>query len=344
MHRATRRAWPLMTVLFGLSACAINQLRVESARGVAGAATVATAATRSYLDQVDAAQVRVSLDLIALDPNCTDRSFVQRTPQLALVRDPAQPPRGWLCRPQASAATFPQFIRIGPVTPELEPTLAAVDALGAYGAAITDMLDEEAPDPAKQLADAFELARSAELLLRTGFGGTALVPAADDKRLIAVTGFISLIATLDRERDQVRRLRIIASETDSTALIAALREHLSNWETSRKSSAGLSYVIAGTLYGHSARVDPPLPAAVRRAYAAAYYSSSAPLIQNAKLHVVLDRSLGELADTDIEYRAALADYPRLSAKQKKRLRELTRARLIAVFSALTNVITAAKGI
>lgn len=326
-----------------LSSCAMNPLRIETARDVAGSAQVAVAATRSYLDTVEEARLRASLDVIGLDPNCVAGAYMLRNPKLTQVRDPRTPPRGWLCSATKRPDTNPVPLAVGPITPELEPTLALVEALGSYADAITKIVDQKDPDPGKDLTDAFRLARAAEDLLRVGIGGTAVLPAADDQRLAAVTGFINLIALLDRERDQVEKLRILTQEKETGALITAMRDHLANWELSRKTNANLSYVIAGLMYGRSSQIDPPLPAATRRDYADAYFAASEPLISSAKLQPALDRSLAEVADADVELRDTLASNPRLTDKQKQRLSELTRERLITVFNSLTKLLTAAKG-
>lgn len=334
----------LMVLTAAVGACTINQLRVEEARTVAVSAKASTAATRVYLDQVDAARIRASLELVGLDPNCRDGAFNLRRPRIEQVRDVARPPRGWFCASTMSPATVRAPIRIGPIASDLEPTLALVDSLGAYGDALTEIVDAKAPDPGKKLADAFALARSAEQLLRTGIGGTAVVPKPDDPRLAAVTGFVTLIAQLDREQDQVRRLRLLADETESQQLIDALRSHLAQWEASRLSSAAVSRGAADILFSISAGIDPPLPSKVRRDFAAASFAVTAPAVQDAKLAPALDKALGEFADNDTAFRAALLANPLLDDRQKKRLAELTRQRLIAVFDSLTALILAAKGL
>ena len=343
MVAATRRAWPLMVVLFGLSACAINQFRVESARGVAASAAVAAAATRSYLDEVDAARIRVALDIIALDPNCQNGAYFLDSPAIERLTDPARPPRGWLCVRDKTSATSARAV-IGPAAPELAPTLALIDALGDYGAAITKIVDDKQPHPAKDLADALKLAGAAEGLLRAGFGGTPLVPAADDKRLAAVSGFIELIQEIQSDKDRAERLTRLAGESESGELIAALQDHVRIWERARASSAGFSRTIAVTVYGASARIDPPLPAKERRDYAAALYAADANLAQGATLAPAIDETLEALANEDQAFRNSLGNPPHLNADQQRRLGELTRARLIAVFDALTSVMTAAKGL
>lgn len=343
MRTTARRTWPLVAALLALSGCATNQLRVESGRGVAASAAVAAAATRAYLDEVDAARIRVGLDIIALDPNCQNGAYFLTSPAIGRLTDPARPLRGWLCAREQPSPTSERAV-VGPIAPELAPTLALIDALGDYGAAITDIVDDKQPDPAKDLAEAVKLAEAAEKLLRGGFGGTPLVPAADDKRLGAVLGFIKLVQDIRSDADRAKRLKRLAAETESGALIAALQDHVRIWERARASSANLSRVIAVTVFAASARIDPPLPAQARRDYAASLYAADANLTRGASLAPAIDATLKALSDEDRAFRNALGDPPRLNADQRRRRGELTRARLIAIFDSLTSLITAAKGL
>ena len=240
--------------------------------------------------------------------------------------------------------TSPAPLILAPIDPDLEPTLLVIDALGAYGSAIAEILDTKEPDASGDITNALTFARSAENLLRAGFGGKPVLPAADDKRLAALTDFIAFLSELNAEADKVVQLRkLIAQDSGSASLVASLRNHLAAWEVGRRSDANLRFVIAGALLGQSARIDPPLPAGQRREFAQIYYAQSSARIDAAKLAPALDETLAGLAEADDSFRAILKQNPKLSSKQRRRLADITRQRLIRAFDFLTALLVAAKG-
>ena len=346
VRRRVTRFTRAAALLLMLSGCAINALRTEAAADVATKSQVAAGASRLYLQRVAETRTATDLDLIALDPACApNHPYPRLIPRLELVKDPKLPPRGWLCAPSPQpGVTSPVPLMLAPIGSELEPTLLLVNALGAYGSAITEILEKKGADPAGDIASALMLARSAEGLLRAGFGGDAVVPAADDTRLTALTDFISFLTELRNEADKVAQLRALIDEDPGSAtLIASLRNHLQAWEIGRRSDANLRFVIAGALLGQSARIDPPLPASQRREFAQVYYTQAAARIDAAKLAPAIDETLAGIAEADSSFREVLKENPKLSPKQRKRLAEITRERLVRAFDSLAALVLAAKG-
>lgn len=332
--------------MMALMGCATNALRIEYATDVAAKAELAAAASRQYLVEIDKARVAANLELVASDPACVpNAAYVRRQANLSAIRSLETPPRGWLCAAAPTpGVTYDDAISLAPLGADLEPTFVLIDAVGAYSAAITKIVDEKGPDPVQDLTDALALARSAEGLLQALAGGTPVVPAADDKRLAAVTGLIAFITELRTEQSKVERLRhFLANDNAEAGLIIALQNHLDGWETSRKSDENLRFVLASTLVGQAQRIDPPLPQVQRRAFAKAYYDSAAARIVSGRLKPALDGVLDEVAAADEDFRRVLAENPRLNSEEKKRVAEIARERMGRAFDALTRLVLSFKG-
>ncbi len=342
----SRAKFALSALLICLGGCATNDLRIEYAGDVAAKGKVAAAASRDFLVKADETRVASNVDLIAIDPACVpNNAYVRLQPKLQAFKNPDNPPRGWLCAPaQAAGITYPRPFSLAPLGSELEPTFVLIDALGAYSAALTEIVDDQGPDPVKDLTDALGLARSADGLLHALTGGETRVPAADDPRVKAVTGFIQFIVDLQTAQDKVKRLNQLTHSSDGSAdIIKALRDHLAAWELSRRADEGLRFVLAGVLIRQAQAAEPSLPAAKRREFARSYYDRAAAGITSAKLKPALDAALEEVAATDADLRRVLMEHPKLSDAERRELAQITRERLARAFDTLTQLVLAFKG-
>ncbi|MEZ0496369.1 hypothetical protein [Sphingomonas sp. IW22] len=334
-----------MAVAVTLPGCASNAIRLDYAGDVAGRAEVAAAASRRYLAEVDETRVAVNVDLIGMDTACVpNRAWIRRQADVGAIKASDFPPRGWLCAPgPLDGVTYPEPLSLAPLGPDLEPTFLLIDALGAYGAGIATILEEEGPDPAADLVHALALARSAEGLLRAMAGGAGqpVVPAADDVRLVAIDAFIAFVTELRTEQRKVDALRRTAG---AGPLIAALRDHLSNWELGRQADENLRFELATALLGGAQRADAPqLSKAMRREFGAAYYEGAAGRTSSARFKAALDGTLGELAAAEADLRRVLAEDPDLTDAERREAARITRQRLTRAFDTLSRLLLAFGG-
>lgn len=333
---------PLVPLL--LAGCATNALRLEYTSDVAAKGKLAVAASRGFLAEVDRSRVAADVDVIALDPACVpNTTFIRIRPDLAAVKDPDRPPRGWFCAATAQPGfTFPEPFSLAPLGPDLEPTFVLIDALAAYSSGLASIVDEKGPDPAADLTDALGLARSADHLLSAITGSNPVVPAADDPRVTAVQGFIQFLSDLKSESDKVKRVRKFVEERDPEAnLIKSLRDHLGVWELSRRTDENLRLTIAGVLVRTAQASD--MSAGQRREFATAYYERSASTLAGAKIGPALDGALQEVAAADADLRRVLKDHPNLNAAERAHVAQITRQRLANAFDALASVILSFRG-
>ena len=347
MNARARIALLLPALAISLIGCATNALRIEYASDVAAKGKVAAAASRDFLVKVDATRVAANIDLIAVDPACVpNTAYVRRQPLLVRFKNPDKPPRGWLCAPQAIAGvTYDDSFSLAPLGGDLEPTFVLIDALGAYSAAITAILDDKGPDPVKDLTDALGLARSADGLLHALAGGTAIVPAADDPRLSAVGKFIQFVSDLRTEQDKAKRLKLLTDSPEGSAdIVRALRRHLAVWELSRKADEGLRFALSGILIAKAQAAEPPLRMAQRRDFARSYYDRAAAVVTSAKLKPALDAVLTEVGDADADLRRVIVEHPKLNETERRKLAQITRERVGRAFDTLTQLVLAFKGV
>jgi|GEM_PF-7062040 len=334
----------LATVAVG--GCATNALRIEAAADVAQRGKATAAVSRGFLADVERARYAANSDIIAADPACRDRRAVfRRIPQLANVADPRNPPRGWLCELLPPGADARHGLMLAPISRELVPTLRLIQSLADYSAAITKILEAPAPDPVADIENALETARSAESLLNALQNATdTLVPATDDRRLTAVTGFVRFLSELSREAVTVERLRELRrSGGGGGAVIAALIDHLATWEQTRTSTEQFGTQLADSLLTAATRQGSPLTAEHRRKFAEDYYNRVRAQTSSAQLHEALAVALDGLQKAEREYDELLNEHPRLTAEQRARRAELIRQRLTRAFDLATSLITAFRG-
>jgi hypothetical protein len=325
-----------------LPGCALNALRVDYASKVATHGELVAVASTQFLDRVDEARTKISVEMIAADPICAaSPALFRRQPDLAGAAS------GWLCAaPGSDAAANASPLSLRPLAPELEPTVELIGSLGEYSEALSDIVEADVADASKPLTDALGLARAAEGTLRAIASGPTVVPAADDKRLTALTGFITFIGQLRGEAGKVKAIRQVLAENPGGAapLIAALREHLELFNNEMKADNGLRSGISGALLRRVVDARPPASIEVRRKAAETYYALQQSARSQTRFYPALGDALDKLETVDADLRRVIVDNPKLSVKERRRIAELNRQRITEALNHITAVITAFRGV
>lgn len=334
----------LAALTLALPGCAINALRVQVAGTVANQAQAATAAAQSYLATVQDAREAANSDLIGIDAQCApDRAYVRIKPDYAAFQAGGDA-SGWLCARDASADTFPTALDLAPIDRELDPDFALINAIAAYGDAITGILDDKSGDPSGDILAALATAQSGEKLINALTGAKPKIPGADDPRVQAVSGLITMLGQLASEQRQVDRLRLLAASSGSSALIRSLRDHLANWEIGRRTDGNMRLVVAKIIFAQILAGNPRPGPAERQAALADYYARNKQVYTASSLGSAIDATLAELDAADQHLRDVLRAQPKLNAADRAMLARTTQQRLSAAFASLTAAILAFKGV
>jgi hypothetical protein len=328
-----------LPILIAVAGCATNALRVEAAKDVASKGKAVAEKSTAYLDQVERLRYAFNADIIAADPACHgDRATYRELPRDATITNPRRPPRGWLCTTLRAGERASHGVMLGRVNADLEPTILLVESLGAYSAAITDVLEAPHSDPAADFDHAVETANAAKGLIEA-LGGT--VGFLTTERTDAISGFIGFVAELSQEQDTVRRLRLLAQpEGGATRLIATLRRHLTTWEISRQSEERMGLRLAEIMLTASTNPRAPLDADQRRQFAQNYYDRLRAQEASGDVKKALDRALKAFGDAESEYRELLRDNPNLTPRQRARRAAIIRERLTRGLRVATSLLTA----
>jgi hypothetical protein len=333
----------ILLVLVATAGCGLNALRLDYARNVGSQGKAAAEASGSFLQRVDLARRDANIELVAADPACGGRSpaLVRYVPRLA-----AREPRGWLCVPpgwkEEGSSPFP----LRPLTPELKPTFDLVGSLADYADALTKVVDAKGSDPTKPLLDALETARTAQDALNAiGGGSGGAVPAAGDPRVKAVTAFVQMLAELSEEADKVRRVRaVLVKYPDGAApLVAALRNDLRRWNLSLQGDLTSRQIVAGALQRRSIDRDPPDTIAERRETMARYYALDDTRRATSAIYPNLVKALDDLGEADADLRRVIVDHPQLNKKERARIAEINRQRVVRALQNLTALINSFRG-
>ena len=337
----TQRLITLVVVpaLVALAGCATNALRVEAAKDVAAKGKAVADSSRAYLDQVERMRYDYNVEIIAADPVCRgERATVRQPPRNGSIIDPRRPPRGWLCTTLPARVPGHHGLMLGSIHDELAPTIALVESLSAYSAAITDVLEAPHSDPAADFDHAIETANAAKDLLES-LGAT--IGGVTEERTDAVRGFIAFVSELSQEADTVARLRRLAQpEGGAGQLIDTLRRHLGTWEESRASQESAAVNLSEVLLRASTNPRAPLTADQRRRFAQTYYERLYAQNTSGQVKEALDHALAAFATAETDYRQLLRDHPSLSPKQRARRAEIIRQRLTRALQTATALITA----
>ncbi|MFL6857963.1 MAG: hypothetical protein ACJ8EB_08660 [Allosphingosinicella sp.] len=326
-----------------LASCGVNTLRLEYADLVGQKGEAVATSTRSFLDVVRTTREGANVELVAADVACGRSPAQLRDPPLLGRRAPAV---GWLCRP---APNKKFAIDLDPLQDDLEPTLTAVQALADYSDALTDIVNSKPADPSKAVNDALATAEAAQSAFVAVFKlGKGPLPAASDPRVKAITDFIGFLGELQVEADKVKALRKFLAEQPEeaapTRLIAELRSELDEWEASRASDQVIMETISGDLLnGVINRARPGKPQERREAMTA-YYSRHSARLASARIYPALTGVLDAFEKADGNMRRVMREHPNLNDKERAKVAEINRTRLIRALDNLTALITAFRGV
>jgi hypothetical protein len=332
-------------VVFGAllmtAGCATNALRVEYGQTVVDKGKAATAASRTFINQVDQGREELEIELIAADPLCG------RTPNQAFVRAQPRsgaraPASGWLC---AWSATYgPYSIARGRPDDQINRSIELIDAITAYTAALSEVLDEEVADPAVAFSNALATGLAVQNAVTAVTGGEGPLPGANDPRVVAVRGFISFVSDLAEEAHRVRGLRAVVSRHPQGAepLIESLRGDLEDWEDRRKTQAIMMQEINDRLVAAALR-GTPMTVAQRREVLRANYDRAAKNRAGALLRPALIQLLDAFQKADRDFRRIIVEDPELNDRENRRIAELNRQRIVEGLERVTALITAFRG-
>ncbi|HTU11662.1 MAG TPA: hypothetical protein VMG08_12290 [Allosphingosinicella sp.] len=342
----------LVPAIFGIlvaaAGCATDPLRIEYAQSASAKGKAAATASRTFLDRVEAGRQALSIDLVAADPACA------RPDQRAMVRiqaltDRNAPARGWLCVPRGWNGSGQDIdISRAPLAndPEMRATLGLIDALSTYSDALAEVVGRTGEDPAAALNDAFSTARAIQGFLLAATG-TEKGPiwAADDPRAEAITGFVTFLGELAHQRAQVNALReVIENNPDVTSVtIATLRESIQSWESVRNSEDGLRIAASEVLLNGILNKQPPATAAARREAMRADYDRKAESDTARQVAPALYVLLDAFAQADADLRRILPENGPLNARERRRVAEIARQRIVRALERVTALITAFAG-
>jgi hypothetical protein len=343
LRKPFKRRLAAALLFAALSGCATNALRVDYARTVGEQGKETAAASREFLRRVDLARREANIELVAADPACglDGGAKVRQRPRIL-----AKEARGWLCVPPGWRRDDFTLYSLQPLTPELEPTFDLISALASYAEALTEIVDRKAPDPMKPLLDALATARAVQgtiQAIRNREGGP--IPAEDDDRVKAVSGFVGLLTELSHEADQVRVIREVLKKHPRgvEAVTAALRADLRDWEESRDADASARLLIIDAIRDRAVQSNPPVSIGDRREAIVAFHNLQDERSAAAKIHPALDAALVELDTADKDLRRIIVENPNLNAKEKARVAELNRQRIVRALQRVTALITSFRG-
>jgi hypothetical protein len=219
--------------------------------------------------------------------------------------------------------------------------------LSSYAQTLADVVDEKPSDPMKPLLDALATARSAQGLLLAVTGSTEeAVPAADDKRIQAVTDFVGFLASLSDEAHQVSELRaLIASHPQGAEpVLDALSEHLGAWENSRSADDGFRLQIEGDLVRRLIDANPPVSVDERRKALTNYYALQDVIGADRAIYPALTSSIDDLRQADRDLRRVLVEHPKLTRAERSQIAEINRQRAIRAMDTLSALVMSFKGV
>ena len=333
-----------LIALLVVPGCATNALRIEYAGNVSAAGTAAAARARDLLVRTDASRLEARAELVAADPACASDPIVLRADPVFGARAPA---RGGLCREGGvTAGPSDRVLRLDPVQRQIAPTLALMKALTLYTDALGEIAGATPADPAQSLVDAHATAFAAADALRALAGGKDQpIPGPNDPRIKAIAGFVRLLGELVAQAHTVDRLRArVAAEPDGVAtIVPILREQLLAWNTARATASGVALGASASLLRGAVAPGATATPRERRDAVMLFYARQTSEEQAAALYPALENVLAALEASDTDFRRVLVKDPTLSAKERARVLEIGRKRLVRALQLVTDLSTAFAG-
>jgi len=344
MIKLRRRRLILFLALAVTAGCATNALRVEYAGVVATKGKAAAASARAFLDRVEAGRQDLDIDLVSSDPGCARQGMVSRVRAVS-ASGHAVGTTGWFCVPRGWRERSDDIILSRqPIGDKLKPTLALIDSLSSYSEALAQIVAEPSEDASSPINDAIATARAFQDLI-VATGAVTSGPLTDD-RVKAVSEFVTFLGELRREAGQVRELRELMTRHPNGAhsTIEALRDAVGDWESVRNAEDGTRTAVNDLLLNAIVNRRPPVTVAARRDALRANYDRRAAGEAGRLLAPALNDLLTALDEADANLRRVLVENPNLNARERRRVAELNRVRIVRALERVTALITAFRGI
>lgn len=211
-----RARFVAFAALLVLGGCAINQVRLERAGEVVAQAGPLVTAAGDLVDAIVKVSSEAGIEFALADPRCDWPETKVATGE----------PAASLCDPASTEHIVVTPVRRG----DFAPTVALIDALAAYVAAVDAVLTDSPTDKRLNLAAAKADLEGivGDISAVTGQSNPFAKLSAEQKA--AVTGLIGLLDTLQREAGQVNELKAIEANTPGLrATTKALRADLVGW-------------------------------------------------------------------------------------------------------------------
>jgi len=216
----------------GLTGCAADAVRLETARTAQADSRAAVGAAGAYFDAIEQHRREAAAALVGSDPSCLPTARLRIQVPLAPDASPGAP----LCiegtepLPGYTAYT----IDVGPSPREaLEPRIALLAAIADYADALAAILDEPGEDVSAELtafADQLDrLARFSNFVAGTDLPGiNAAVQSEQGQSFVALIAFADELAREARQTRDVRALVLASGGTVDRAL-ASLHQQVTSW-------------------------------------------------------------------------------------------------------------------
>lgn len=321
-----------IALIFALSGCATNAIRIDRAETMTAAGREATNATRTLMRNVQSENRESLIDLVASDPNCS-------LPK-PIIAQGTTDPNITLCRP-GDTPKGSDFEVVRLTRRDFGPSLAVIDGLVSYFDAVDAVVTRDPIDIAGTVSEAVATLEgiSSDIATIVGKDGAKLA-ALTEAQSAAVGGTLELLGEIISEANQVSDLRKIELKMDQNAFATNIQQLES---ANVKWLNGLDVQIDNRKTLVALRL-PRISAQQyeeRRRYADQLLTLIERHEQIPQLQAALAKTLLALKEAQTSYRALLfGDKRQLTLSEKRKAAAITRSRLRGVLNNLANIIRA----
>lgn len=236
-----RRTVTIAAACLFAGGCALNAVRVETAKDFATASDETVTKTKAYFTQVVERRREANAALMASDPSCLPTRSPKSGRYVIRVRilSPSASSSGRipLClRPKETATDENSFeLPLNSLGPDvMEPRLILLAAVADYGAALAKIGGRGNPDISKELTGIAEkLDDVGKLLDLAGANAPSAGDAIGSAKGKALIGLLQFAAELAHEQDQVDAIRKLDAEQGDKVDegLLAIQEEIENFAT-----------------------------------------------------------------------------------------------------------------
>lgn len=322
----------ILMVMFALTSCAANVVRLEHTGEVSTKAKAVTEAVDAYVVDVQARRRAANVALVASDPSCTWGDEI--------VVDTMWDGKRGLCDvdglPQARRLSMP----LRPISAAaIRPVAQAVAGIATFQAALAAVLDAKPVDAKAEIDGAIGTLSTAATDLNRIAGGKVidLGPLTGDTGK-AVVGLVGALIEIQQTELKVRKVDAIVRRTDTARLYSNLSSAVTRLDRlqGRTSTANLRDALDRVYARDAERMDFVQRRELVRQIAEA--RDVAEETDALRLKTLTD-AIKELADSDVKLRRALnGDFP---PEERRRIAKENRAQALALLSKIAAVFPAA---